>query len=227
MPETVQKPIRKVQASGDIILAYHPILAKRQPQTSQRDYLLQLLKDEKINEFNEIRGKNYSSRLDYCELDPSGKNLSHAQLINFDLTSANLNGATLLGAVLKQSRLLKADLKDSNLSNTNLFHANLSNTNLSFSIMIGLRFIVDNKEDYPLCKDALLHEAIIGDEHTATHFRNGGIRDVPPTVKDKTELLDKLKKEDWIDKLLIMITCPFFMGNIALNGMSIFKAIVD
>ena len=69
-----QKPIRKIDTTSQIILAYYPNLANRQQQqqASQKDYLLQLLKEGKIDEFNEFRRKNNYSRLAFHSINLGG-----------------------------------------------------------------------------------------------------------------------------------------------------------
>jgi uncharacterized protein YjbI with pentapeptide repeats len=148
-----QKPIRKIDATRQIILACYPDLANRQQQqqASQKDYLLQLLKEGKIDEFNEFRRKNNYSRLDLYNVDLGGRDLSHADLGNADLNLANLreaklqhtifvetslmgaqlSKADLSGAKLAKSRFLKADLAFANLSNAKLSRANLAFADLS------------------------------------------------------------------------------------------------
>jgi uncharacterized protein YjbI with pentapeptide repeats len=147
-----QKPIRKIDATRQIILACYPDLANRQQQqVSQKDYLLQLLKEGKIDEFNEFRRKNNYSRLDFYNVDLSGRDLSHADLGNADLnlanlreaklqhtifveaslTGAQLSKADLSGAKLAKSRFLKADLAFADLSNAKLPRANLAFADLS------------------------------------------------------------------------------------------------
>ncbi len=163
-----QKPIRKIDTTSQIILAYYPNLANRQQQqqASQKDYLLQLLNEGKIDEFNEFRRKNSYSRLAFCSVDLGGRDLSHADLGNADLNLANLretklqhtifveaslvaaqlSKADLSSAKLSKSRLLKADLSFADLSNAkitraklsfaNLSAANLSNADLSFASLL-------------------------------------------------------------------------------------------
>jgi uncharacterized protein YjbI with pentapeptide repeats len=148
-----QKPIRKIDTTSQIILAYYPNLANRQQQqqASQKDYLLQLLKEGKIDEFNEFRRKNNYSRLAFHSIDLGGRDLSHIDLGNADLNLANLretklqhaifveasliaaqlSKADLSSAKLSKSRLLKADLAFANLSNAKLARAKLSFASLS------------------------------------------------------------------------------------------------
>jgi hypothetical protein len=107
-----QKPIRKIDATVQIILAYYPNLANRQQQqqTSQKDYLLQLLKEGKIVEFNEFRRKNNYSRLAFHSVDLSGRDLSHTDLGNTDLNLANLSETKLQHAIFVEASLIAAQL---------------------------------------------------------------------------------------------------------------------
>jgi uncharacterized protein YjbI with pentapeptide repeats len=133
-----QKPIRKIDAVVQIILAYYPDLANRQQQqqASQKNYLLQLLKEGKIDEFNQLRRNGNYSRLDFYNVDLSSRDLSYADFGNTDLNLANLREAKLQHAIFVESSLLtaqltKADLSNANLTGANLLEAKLSNANLS------------------------------------------------------------------------------------------------
>jgi uncharacterized protein YjbI with pentapeptide repeats len=130
-----QKPIMKIDATGEIILAHYPDLANIQQQEAafQRDYLLQLLKDRKIDEFNEFRRKNNYSRLNFYSVDLSGRDLSYADLRNSDLNLANLTEAKLHHVVFQAANLLGAHLLRADLSNAKLSNAKLLKTDLSFA----------------------------------------------------------------------------------------------
>ena len=102
-----QKPIRKIDTTSQIILAYYPNLANRQQQqASQKDYLLQLLKEGKIDEFNEFRRKNNYSRLAFHSINLGGRNLSHIDLGNADLNLANLRETKLQHAIFVEASLI-------------------------------------------------------------------------------------------------------------------------
>jgi uncharacterized protein YjbI with pentapeptide repeats len=142
-----QKPIRKIEVTGQITLAHYPTLAKRQQQTSQKNsHLIQLLRKGKIDEFNEIRKRDNYSRLDFYNVDLSGLSLSRADLRKSNLISANLGesklqhatfeettllGARLEGADASKANLSKADLLEADLEGTNLEGADASKANLS------------------------------------------------------------------------------------------------
>jgi hypothetical protein len=177
-------PIRKTEGAGRIILAHYPELAEIQRQISQKDYLLQLLTDGKIEEFNEIRKEDNYSRLDFGGVDLSGRKL-------------------------KSINLKVANLSEADLSNTDLEGADLSNADLASSITIGLEFVANNEEHYPVCNDTKFdNTTIIDDEQLCRHFRNNSSNpgSVPPAVRDKKELREKLEErgfdKETIDRFL-------------------------
>jgi uncharacterized protein YjbI with pentapeptide repeats len=160
LPKIKQKPIRKIEVTGLLILAYYPNLAKaqqQQPQISQKSYLLELLAEGKIDEFNEFRTKDNYSRLRLGGVNLSGRNLksvnlratnlSRSRFDRADLSSADLSGADLTdvdlsytkltGAYLLNSKLLGADLSDADLSFTELSDAYLDTANLSRANLEG------------------------------------------------------------------------------------------
>jgi uncharacterized protein YjbI with pentapeptide repeats len=130
-----QKPIRKIDTTSQIILAYYPDLANRQQQqqASQKDYLLQLLKEGKIDEFNEFRRKNNYSRLDFYNVDLGGRDLSHADLGNSDLNLANLREAKLQHTIFVEASLIAAQLSKADLSSTKLSKSRLLKADLAFA----------------------------------------------------------------------------------------------
>ena len=130
-----QKPIVKIDATGQLILAYYPDLANRQEQqqASQKDYLLQLLKEGKIVEFTEFRRKNNYSRLDFSNVDLGGKDLSHADLRNADLNLANLREAKLQHTIFVEASLIAAQLSKADLSSTKLSKSRLLKADLAFA----------------------------------------------------------------------------------------------
>jgi uncharacterized protein YjbI with pentapeptide repeats len=137
LPTIKQKPIRKIEVTGQIILAHYPNLARRQQQTSQKSssHLIQLLREGKIDEFNEIRKKDNYSRLDFYNVDLSGLSLSHADLRKSNLISANLRESKLQHATFEETTLLGAhlegaDASKANISKADLVEADLEGTNL-------------------------------------------------------------------------------------------------
>jgi uncharacterized protein YjbI with pentapeptide repeats len=132
LPTIKQKPIRKIEVTGQITLAHYPSLAKRQQQTSQKSsHLIQLLRKGKINEFNEIRKKDNYSRLDFYNVDLCGLSLPNADLRKSNLISANLRESKLQHATFEETALLGAHLEGADVSKADLVEANLSFANLS------------------------------------------------------------------------------------------------
>jgi hypothetical protein len=69
--------------------------------------------------------------------------------------------------------------------------------------VIGVKF--EDNESYPLCKDARFdNDTIIDDKKLSRHFRNNSSNpeSVPPAVKDKRELREKLEKRGFDTKTI-------------------------
>jgi uncharacterized protein YjbI with pentapeptide repeats len=136
LPTIKQKPIRKIEVTGQITLAHYPSLAKRQQQTFHKSsHLIQLLRKGKINEFNELRKKDNYSRLDFYNVDLSGLSLPHADLRKSNLISANLRESKLQHATFEETTLLgahleRADFSKADVSKADLVEADLEGTNL-------------------------------------------------------------------------------------------------
>jgi uncharacterized protein YjbI with pentapeptide repeats len=131
-----------------------------------------------------------------------------ASLLGAHLEGADLSNADLSFANLSKTNLLFTKLVYANLSFANLEDANLSNANLAYSIIIGVKFVIQNNEKhYPRCENAKFdYGTIIDDENLVRHFRNNSnnSKSIPPAVKDKKELRKKLEgrgfnreKIDW------------------------------
>ena len=140
-----QKPIRKTEASGEIILATYPDLKPARIEVILAS-LLELLHDCNIHEFNKKRDQlptdllNFShvnlharnlSKVNLSNVNMSRADLSNADLEEADLSNANLFKAEIEGAYLHEANLSNADLSRANLSNADLSRANLSNADLS------------------------------------------------------------------------------------------------
>ena len=219
LPRIKQKPIRKIEVAGQIILAHYPDLTNKLQQLSKRDYLLQLLKDAKIDEFNAIRRKDNYSKLDFYKVNLSFRDLSHADLRNSNLNLASLGESSLQHATLEETSLLgahlegadvskanvsKADLEGANLSKADVSKADLSNANLASSIIIGVKFLAkNNKKHYPRSKNARFDDStIIDDEELWRHLCNNNAKNVPPAVRDKKELREKLEERDFDEETI-------------------------
>lgn len=219
---TDQVPMLRSTQSRRFAIVNYPQLAKT-AQTSQRDYLVQLL-TEKVDEFNEIRKKENYPKLDFGGIDLrrkklklinlEGINLSDARLTYADLSKSKLSEADLSNARLLGAKLSEADLSNANLSGTELSYSDLSGANLSSSIIIGVKLVVkENKIYYPQCANAKFDGAtIIDDQGLRRHFYTNGSKSVPPAVKNKKELREKLEKRgldrETINRLLSLSSLP-------------------
>lgn len=199
LPKIKQKPIRKIEVAGQIILAYYPDLTNKLQQLFKRDYLLQLLKDAKIDEFNAIRRRDNYSKLDFYKVNLSFRDLSHADLRNSNLNLASLGESSLQHATFEETSLLEANLEGANLSKADVSKADLSNANLASSIIIGVKFLVkNNKKHYPRSKNATFDDStIIDDEELWRHLCNNNAKNLPPAVRDKKEIREKLEERDF------------------------------
>jgi hypothetical protein len=153
-----QKPIRKVEAGGNIVLIQYPQLAKSE------DNLLKLLKEGKVTEFNTItrsyqiqddkrtrdfecrpwkRKSNY--RLNFGGKDISNVNLARVDLheadicrtllFDSDFTDSIFEGANLASARAEGAIFLRANLQYTYLHKIDLSRANLLGANLSRAIL--------------------------------------------------------------------------------------------
>ena len=96
-----------------------------------KEQLIELLKDGKVEEFNQ-----YRDGTDYAPIDLTGAELYRAiltgvELYRADLTGADFSGADLTGANLTRANLSKADFREANLTRANLTEANLSRAHLN------------------------------------------------------------------------------------------------
>jgi uncharacterized protein YjbI with pentapeptide repeats len=140
-----QKPIKKTEASGEIILATYAHLKQGDIDVILGS-LSKLLQEGSIEEFNKKRNQlptnllNFSkmnlsktnlSRGNLCNVNLSRADLSNADLEEADLSKASLHDTELEWASLQYANLSNADLNGANFSNADLSKANLSNANLS------------------------------------------------------------------------------------------------
>ena len=135
-----QRPVTKIaEGGGSVILANYPAMGSRKTTKIEGEYLLKLLEDEKIEEFNKVRQEG-DIPLYLRRVDLSGKNLrgvdlheadlSETKLIGSILTMTNLNGAKLKGADLSGADLRSADFYGASLSEANLTRADLRGADL-------------------------------------------------------------------------------------------------
>jgi uncharacterized protein YjbI with pentapeptide repeats len=145
LPEKIrpkQTPFLNCQLTGKIIIAHYPRITK------QRDgYLLNLLRDGKIEEFNRKRAEE-DIPLVLRGLDFSGKDLRGADLHEVDLSGTRLVKTKLDIANLKGAKLKLADLSQANLKSADLYGANLSGANLTGANLRGadLKGMIDFSE---------------------------------------------------------------------------------
>jgi tetratricopeptide (TPR) repeat protein len=151
--KTPQQTQRKwgFDSQGQIIIAKNPTFQKKirvvEQEKEGRDkvdskLLLELLQNEKVEEFNSIR-KQDDIQLRFHKTDLSGKNLRGIDLHQTDLTESNLSNTTLIyanlqGAKLETANLAQADLRSSRLYGANLAHANLSKADLRGADLKGM-----------------------------------------------------------------------------------------
>jgi len=135
-----QTPLLNCSTSGNIVLAHYP---KKVPSIalewkgSKSDYLLKLLQEEKIEEFNKIRKEGGDVPLYLRRIDLRGKKLNGVDLHEADLTETKLIGAKLTTANLNSAKLKGADLSGADLRSADLYGASLSEANLTRADLRG------------------------------------------------------------------------------------------
>ena len=135
-----QIPKIKSDKSSKIIIAHYPWLAsgsEEEKTKSRNNFLVKLIQDDKIKEFNKLRKEEEDVPLLLRKLDLSGKDLIGVDLHEADLTDAKLINAKLSSANLKGARLRGADLSDADLRSADLYGANLSGANLTRAVLRG------------------------------------------------------------------------------------------
>lgn len=154
-----QTPIRKMEIVGEISLAYYPDLAKRrEQQTSEKEHLLQLLREGKVEEFNnDTLSKETTGEIEHGwqaderlalpnpfqhRLDLYGTRIPKANLPGIDLHEADichgiLSRSVLSGAIFNRANLAATQLDNTNLRESHLEKAYLSQANLSYADLSG------------------------------------------------------------------------------------------
>jgi Caspase domain/Pentapeptide repeats (8 copies) len=153
-------------AQGEFVIAKNPNLPVTKVRTKEEqskeevvidegggkkhtiEYLMKLLQEGKIEEFNSIRKIEEDRLLRLCKTDLSKKNLmgvdlhdvdlTGATLVNTKLAMANLNGANLKGADLRSADLRSADLRSADLYRADLCQANLTGADLRSANLRGM-----------------------------------------------------------------------------------------
>jgi uncharacterized protein YjbI with pentapeptide repeats len=137
-----QTPCMWADVQGKIFLAQKQARPITERKSRDREFMIKLLQDGKVNEFNLIR-KEEDMRLNLRNIDLSGKSLVGADLHDVDLTGAILVGSKLGMSILNGAKLLAvnltgADLKGVDFSGANLTKANLSKSDLRGAAIIGM-----------------------------------------------------------------------------------------
>jgi uncharacterized protein YjbI with pentapeptide repeats/uncharacterized caspase-like protein/Tfp pilus assembly protein PilF len=130
--QTPQQTPRKwgFDSQGQVIIAKNPKRISKDPRKSKDpQYLLTLLQDNKIEEFNKTR-ESEDIPLILCKLDLSEKILTGANLQEADLRGTKLTKTKLSSANLKRSNLRDADLNSANLIDATLEEADLTGAKL-------------------------------------------------------------------------------------------------
>jgi len=135
-----QTPFLNCSTAGKIVLAHY---AKEVPpaatesKESKSDYLLKLLQEEKIEEFNKIRKEGGDIPLYLRRIDLRGKKLNGVDLHEADLTETKLIGTKLTTANLNSAKLKGADISGADLRSADLYGASLSEANLTRADLRG------------------------------------------------------------------------------------------
>jgi uncharacterized protein YjbI with pentapeptide repeats len=201
-----QKPIRKLEVGGTILLANFPELAKSE------DALLRLLKECKVSEFNSItksyqsKGvidpgygpgeRSFSYRLDFGGKEIPNVNLSGIDLheadicrmilYDSDFSNANLAVANLASARADRAVFRKANLQNAYLSRTDLSDADLSGALLSRAILLRATLHRTTLSDAIISKSVLVGCT----EFSKLKCINADFKD---TIIDNKELVDYLE----------------------------------
>lgn len=192
-----------------------PPQIEEKQQGYSKEELIKLLREGKIQQFNELRHKQkipLSPNLSDVNLsgaDLSGAILSRADLSGATFSRANLSRAYLSDAILSRAYLSDANLSDVTLSRAYLSRANLSHTILSGAILSGailsdvtisntrLTSIIIGCKEYRgglLCENADFKDAIIDDPLLTEYLTKNKAKNIPNAAVDKEELQKKLEK---------------------------------
>jgi hypothetical protein len=166
-----QKPIKKVEEAGNIILAYYPDI------TSKNEALKQLLRKGNIQAFNEMRQQNPGLTIDLSDENLrrthlSNVNLSNVNLHGANLTEADLEGADLRNAILDKAKLEGANFHTANLSNASLELANLTGANLAKANLADTNLLRADLSNANLYAANLNRASLVMAKVNGTNFTN-------------------------------------------------------
>ena len=144
-----RKTLEKIIDMSDTQLSEYRRAGMIMPQkisepVTTREKLIELLKAEKVSEFNALRGRESLEEIDLRGTDFSGADFSGADFSRADLFGAKLIKANLWGANLSRARLIVANLGGANLHGANLSRANLIGVDLIEANLIGANLIEAN-----------------------------------------------------------------------------------
>ncbi len=94
---------------------------------TDKEILLNLLKENKIDEFNNARAYSNEILLNLTELDFSSMKLTNVNLSKTDLSSSDFN----------EAELLNIDFSESDLSSSNFTHSKITESNFTEGILEG------------------------------------------------------------------------------------------
>ena len=123
----------------------------------------------KITEKIETKDEISTVKLNYSNLDFSGKNLSQqnwtrASLVKINLSNADISNSNLIRANLKDANLTGANFEETNLTGANLTNADLESANLRATNLTGANLTNANLAHAKLYR-AILTNAILSDVH--------------------------------------------------------------
>jgi hypothetical protein len=112
---------------------------------TSREKLIELLRAEKVSEFNALRDRVGLEQIDLRDADLRGANLSEV-----NLSMANLSGANLSRVNLSRANLREVDLREADLSGAELSRGNNLVTDYQRAMVSGANFenVLTNDKDF-------------------------------------------------------------------------------
>lgn len=125
-----QRPIRKSEMSGDIVIVGYPHLAR---STVESSVLFKLLKENKSQEFNKFR--NTGDRLDFSTIE-----LEDTIIDGFNLSVTNFENSRFTNVEIRNSELSSCNFAHSLFDGVKIFNCNFTNCQFSGSIINSSTF---------------------------------------------------------------------------------------
>lgn len=205
-----KKTIEEIIAMSDTQLSEYRRVGMIMPQkisepATSREKLIELLKAEKVSEFNALRVREGLEEIDLGRADLSGAYLRRADLHGADLREGYLRGADLAGVDLTEAYLRGADLTDADLTRAVLTRAVLRLVNLRGVDLTGVDLTGANlKSGIILIKEHYYQEAkvsgtnfgkaLINDRGFLEYLKKNGAINVPDEVSTKDDFINAMKK---------------------------------